>query len=77
MKMAVFWVVAPYSLVEVYRCVSCAYCLHHLDDRKINLCRLYVSLNCKPATKENVETNVYDVTLRNPRDIKHIFIHSD
>jgi uncharacterized membrane protein YesL len=29
MKMAVFWVVAPYNLVEVYRCFRGASCLHH------------------------------------------------
>jgi hypothetical protein len=27
--MAVFWVVAPCSLVKVYRRFSCACCLHH------------------------------------------------
>jgi hypothetical protein len=27
--MAVFWVVAPCSLVEVYRSFRGAYCLHH------------------------------------------------
>jgi hypothetical protein len=29
MKMAVFWVVAPCSLVEVYRRFKGACCLHH------------------------------------------------
>jgi hypothetical protein len=28
----VFWYVAPYSHVEVYRCCRGAYCLHHQDD---------------------------------------------
>jgi hypothetical protein len=28
MKMAVFWVVAPCSLVEVYQCFRCPCCLH-------------------------------------------------
>jgi hypothetical protein len=32
MKMAVFWVVAPYSLVEVYRRFRGACCLHHQDN---------------------------------------------
>jgi hypothetical protein len=31
-KMAVFWVVSPCSLVEVYRRFIGAYCLHHQDD---------------------------------------------
>jgi hypothetical protein len=29
MKMAVFWVVAPYSLVEVYQRFRGTSCLHH------------------------------------------------
>jgi hypothetical protein len=29
MQMAVFWVVAPCSLVEVYQCFRGACCLHH------------------------------------------------
>jgi hypothetical protein len=33
MKMAVFWVVAPCSLVEFYRRFSGACCLHHQIDR--------------------------------------------
>jgi hypothetical protein len=33
MKMAVFWVVAPCSLVEVYRRFRGACCLHHQGDR--------------------------------------------
>jgi hypothetical protein len=32
MKMAVFWVVAPCSLVEVYRRFKGACCLHHKGD---------------------------------------------
>jgi hypothetical protein len=31
-KMAVFWVVAPWSLVEVYRCLRGHCCLHHQGD---------------------------------------------
>jgi hypothetical protein len=33
MKIAVFWVVAPCSLVEVYQRFSGACCLHYQDDR--------------------------------------------
>jgi hypothetical protein len=29
MKMAVFWVVAPYSLVGDYHCFRGTYCIHH------------------------------------------------
>jgi hypothetical protein len=32
MKMAVFWVVAPCRLVEVYQCFRGACCLHHQGD---------------------------------------------
>jgi hypothetical protein len=32
MKMAVFWVVAPCRLVEVYRRFRGLYCLHHQGD---------------------------------------------
>jgi hypothetical protein len=32
MKMAVFWVVAPCSLVEVYQCFGGPCCLHHHSD---------------------------------------------
>jgi hypothetical protein len=32
MNMAVFWVVAPCSLVELYRRFRGAYCLHHQGD---------------------------------------------
>jgi hypothetical protein len=33
MKMTVFWVVAPCSLVEVYRRFRGAFCLHYQGDR--------------------------------------------
>jgi hypothetical protein len=35
MKMAVFWVVAPCSLIEVYRRVTDACCLHHQDSKHL------------------------------------------
>jgi hypothetical protein len=35
MKMAVFWVVAPYSLVEVYRRFRGACCIHHEGDDRL------------------------------------------
>jgi hypothetical protein len=37
MKMTVFWVVAPCSLVEVYRRLRGACCLHHQGDRRVDL----------------------------------------
>jgi hypothetical protein len=35
-KMAVFWVVAPCSLVEVYQRFRRTYCLHHQGDRPVD-----------------------------------------
>jgi hypothetical protein len=40
MKMAVFWVVAPCSLVEVYQRFRGTYCLHHLGDDDGNVGKL-------------------------------------
>jgi hypothetical protein len=36
LKMAVFWFVAPCSLVEVYRRFGGACCFHHEDDPEIS-----------------------------------------
>jgi hypothetical protein len=35
LKMTIFWVVAPYSLVEVYRRFRGACCLHHQGDEPV------------------------------------------
>jgi hypothetical protein len=35
-KMAVFWVAAPYSLVEVYQYFRSPCCLHHQGDGTVN-----------------------------------------
>jgi hypothetical protein len=35
--MTVFWDVAPCSLVEVYRRLRCAYCLHHHQTARPNI----------------------------------------
>jgi hypothetical protein len=45
--MAVFWVVAPCSLVEVYRRFRGAYCLHHQGETRnysFNIKYSYVTL---------------------------------
>jgi hypothetical protein len=44
MKMAVFWVVSPCSLVKVYRRFRCPCCLHHLGDDWL---RRVVSGSCR------------------------------
>jgi hypothetical protein len=38
MKMTVFWVVAPYSLVKVYRRFRRVCCLHHQGDESNYIC---------------------------------------
>jgi hypothetical protein len=38
MKMAVYWVVAPCSLVEVYQRFRGLYCLHHQGDHYLHHC---------------------------------------
>jgi hypothetical protein len=49
MKMAVFWVVAPCSLVEVYRRFKGAFCLHHESDEYFVLvkCGAFQERNCR------------------------------
>jgi hypothetical protein len=49
MKMAVFWYVAPCSLVDTDRCFRGAYCLHHQGDDRVNVVRLEL----------NNETSIY------------------
>jgi hypothetical protein len=39
MKMAVFWVAAPCSVVEIYCCFRGACCLHHQGDQAPLKCR--------------------------------------
>jgi hypothetical protein len=55
-KMAVFWVVAPFSVVEVYRRFRGACCLHHQGDDEAE------------STSE-MPVNSYQITWRNiPKD---------
>jgi hypothetical protein len=57
MKMAVFWVVAPYSLVEVYQRFRGPCCLHHQGD------------TMEAATTPETLVNFYQNTRRyNPGD---------
>jgi hypothetical protein len=64
MKMAVFWVVAPCSLVEVYRCldVLAATIIGMMDDRSI-------ALMMEAASTSETSVNFYQTTRRfNPED---------
>jgi hypothetical protein len=46
MKMAVFWVVAPCSLVEIYQHFRGPCCLHHQGDRSETLVNFYQTTRC-------------------------------
>jgi hypothetical protein len=59
MKIAVFWVVAPCSLVEVYQRFRGTCCLHHQGDRP------HRRENLKSYKIENVETFEITSILRN------------
>jgi hypothetical protein len=48
MKMAVFWFLAQFSLVEVYQCFRGTGCLHHQDALMMvaaNTSEMYVTFN--------------------------------
>jgi hypothetical protein len=45
MKMIVFWHVAPYSLVEIYRRFRSAYCLQPVDSHLL-VFRPYIQVMC-------------------------------
>jgi hypothetical protein len=74
MKMAVFWVVAPCSLAEVYRHFRGACCLHHRGDD--------IFLIMEAASTPKTSVNFYQTTRRNnPEDghlqneiVRHIFL---
>jgi hypothetical protein len=59
MKMAIFWIVAPFSLVEVYRRFSGTCCLHDV-------------LMMKAASTSETPLNFYQTTWRNNPEDSHI-----
>jgi hypothetical protein len=62
-KMAVFWVVAPCCLVDVYQRLRGHYCLHHPGDE------LLIALMMKAAKTSETLVNIYQTTRRyNPED---------
>jgi hypothetical protein len=63
MKMAVFWVVAPCSLVEVYRCFRGACCLHHP----------LIALMMEAANTSETLISFYQTTWRNNREDSHLY----
>jgi hypothetical protein len=52
--MAVFWVVAPHILVEVYRRFRGAYSLHHQGDRPETLVNFYQTTRCYNPEDSNL-----------------------
>jgi hypothetical protein len=63
MKMAVFWDIAPCSLVEVYRRFRGAFCLHHQGDESL------ITLMMEAASTCETSVNFYQTTRRiNPED---------
>jgi hypothetical protein len=48
-KVAIFWIVAPFSLVEVYLLFKGACCLHHQGDKHLSNARLHGATTQKTA----------------------------
>jgi hypothetical protein len=55
-KMAVFWVVAPCSLVEVYHRFRGPCCLHHQDDRGATTQKTAIFVLTAVKTSNPIET---------------------
>jgi hypothetical protein len=56
-KIAVFWVVAPCSLAEVYQRFRYPYCLHHLGDESL------IALMMEAARTSEMLVNFYQIRL--------------
>jgi hypothetical protein len=65
-KMAIFWVVAPYGLVEVYRRFREACCLHHL-----------IALMMEAANTSEMTVNFYQTTRHNNPEDSHLHSGTD
>jgi hypothetical protein len=61
-KMAVFWVVAPCGLVEVYRRLRDAFYLHHQGD----------PLMMEAASTTKTSVNFYQISRRNIPECSHL-----
>jgi hypothetical protein len=69
MKMAVFWVVAQCSLVEVYRLFTGACCLHHQYS--------FIALMMEAANTSETSANFYQTTRRNNPEDSHLLIKKE
>jgi hypothetical protein len=79
LKMAVFWVLAPCSLVEVYRRFRGACCLHHQGDREIGKSFLHkvikgVQKNILCSFIQNLGINTNHTTAGDVRKIMHNYV---
>jgi hypothetical protein len=62
-KMTVFWYVVPCSLVEVYRRLRCAYCLHRQGK---------IALMMDVASTSEISVNFYQTTRCNIPEDSHL-----
>jgi hypothetical protein len=69
-KMAVFWVVAPFSLVEVFQSFSGACCLHHQGDEL-----LIGKLMMEAGRTSETLVNFYQTTRRYNPGHSHLRTH--
>jgi hypothetical protein len=56
MKMAVFWDIAPYSLVDIGRHFRGTYCLHHKGDRPETSVSIYKTTRRNIPEDSHLET---------------------
>jgi hypothetical protein len=70
MKMAVFWVVGPCSLVEVYRRFRGACCLHNEGNE------LLIALMMATASTSETSVNFHQTTQRNNPEDSHLHLLS-
>jgi hypothetical protein len=71
MKMAVFWVVAPCSLVEVYQCFRGPCCLHHQGALMMEAAKTSTRLH-GAATQKTAIFILTAVRTSNPTSRNHI-----
>jgi hypothetical protein len=78
MSIAVFWVVAACSLVEVYRRFRGACCFHHQDDMNaasIIRAMSLIVLMIEAANTSETSVKIYQATRRNNPEDSHLHTH--
>jgi hypothetical protein len=71
MKMTVFWVVAPCTLV-VYRRFRGAYCLHHTLKKKVNTSASIIALMMEAVNTSETSVYFYQTIRRNNPEDSHL-----